>query len=93
VKYVLIIQGSTPRKHVDHGERVAKPEVGQTYESTMRNLKESTGDALTQNHNDDLHHDEDTRAQLMEQQAESVRYLNELNTVRRNFILDIWLLC
>lgn len=96
MEYVLIIQDSTPRKHVEHGKQVAKPEVGQAvqpYKSTMRNLKESTGDALTQNHNDDLHHDEDTRAQLMEQQAESVRYLNELNTVRSNSTLDIWLLC
>jgi hypothetical protein len=96
VEYVLIIHDSTSRKHVEHGEQVAKPEVGQAvqpYTSTMRNLKESTGDALTQNHNDVPHHDEDTRAQLMEQQAESVRYLNELNTVRGNYILDIWLLC
>jgi hypothetical protein len=55
----------------------------------MQNLKQSTGDALTQNHNDAPHHDEDTRAQLMEQQAESVRYLNELNTVRSNYTLEI----
>ncbi|KAI0277401.1 hypothetical protein BGY98DRAFT_934432 [Russula aff. rugulosa BPL654] len=79
-------QDSTPRKHVEHSEHVAKPEVGQAYKSTMRNLEESTGDALTQNHNDDLHHDEDTRAQLMEQQAESVRYLNELNTWLETFV-------
>jgi hypothetical protein len=67
---------------------VAKPKVGQAiqpYKSTMQNLKESTGDALMQNHDD-----EDTRAQLMEQQAESVRYLNELNTVRIISTLDIW---
>lgn len=94
MEYVLIIRDSTPRKHVEHhGEQVAKPEVGQAvqpYTSTMRNLKESTGDhALTQNHNDVPHHDEDTRAQLMEQQAESVRYLNELNTVRSNYTLEI----
>jgi hypothetical protein len=96
VEPVLIIQDSALRKHVEHGEQVAKPEVGQAvqpYKSTMQNLKESTGDALTQNHNDVLHHDEDTRAQLMEQQAESVRYLNELNTVRSNSTLDMWLLC
>ncbi len=96
MEYVLIIQNSTPRKHAEHGEQVAKPEVGQAvqpYKSTMQNLKESTGDALTQNHNDVPHHDEDTRAQLMEKQAESVRYLNELNTVRSNYTLDIWLLC
>jgi hypothetical protein len=96
VEYVLIIQDSTPQMHVEHGEQVAKPEVGQAvqpYKSTMQNLKESTGDALTQSHNDVLHHDEDTRAQLMEQQAESVRYLNELNTVRSHSTLDIWLLC
>lgn len=55
----------------------------------MQNLKESAGDALTQNHCDALHNDEDTRAQLMEQQAESVRYLNELNTVRSNSTQDI----
>lgn len=83
--------------HVEHGEHEAKPEVGQAiqaYKSTMWNLKESTGDALTPNHNDVLHHDEDTRAQLMEQQAESVRYLNELNTVRTsNSTLCTWLLC
>ena len=59
----------------------------------MQNLKGSTGDAVTQNHDDVPHHDEDTRAQLMEQQAESVRYLNELNTVRSNSTPDIWLLC
>jgi len=72
---------------VGHGQAV------QPYKSTMQNLKESTGDTLTQNDNDVPHHDEDTRAQLMEQQAESVRYLNELNTVRGNSTLDIWLLC
>jgi hypothetical protein len=65
---------------------VTESEVGQAYKSTMHNLKESTGDAHMQNNNDVLHHDEDTHAQLMEQQAESVRYLNELNTVRSNFI-------
>jgi hypothetical protein len=59
----------------------------------MQDLKGITGDALTQNHNDVPYHDEDTRAQLMEQQAESVRYLNELNTVRSNSTLDMWLLC
>lgn len=77
--------------HVEQGEHVAKPEVGQaiqTYKSTIPNLKDSTGDALTQDHND-----EDTRTQLMEQQAESVRYLNELNTVRSNSTLCTWLLC
>jgi hypothetical protein len=52
----------------------------------MHNLKENTGDSHMQNNNCVLHHDEDTRAQLMEQQAESVRYLNELNTVRSNSI-------
>ncbi len=51
----------------------------------MHDLKESTGDVHMQNNNDGLHHDEDTRAQLVEQQAESVRYLNELNTVRSIF--------
>lgn len=92
MEYVLIIQDSTPRKHVEHGELVARPEAGQAvqpYKSTMQNLKESAGDALTQNHYDALHHDDDTRAQLMEQQAESVRYLNELNTVRSNSTQDI----
>lgn len=87
---------STPRKDVEHGERAAKPEVDQAvqpYKSTMQNLKGSTGDALTQNQNDVLQHDEDSRAQLMEQQAESVRYLNELNTVCSNSTLDIWLSC
>ena len=87
---VLNFHDSTPRKHV------ADPEAGQAvqpYKSTARNLKESTGDALTQNHNDVLHHDEGTRAQLVEQQAESVRYLNELNTVRSNSTLIIWLRC
>ena len=96
MEYVLIIQDSTPRKHVEHGEQVAKPEVGQAvqpYKSTMQNLKESTEEALTQDHHDVPHHDEDTRAQLMEQQAESVRYLNELNTVRTDSVLDVWLLC
>jgi hypothetical protein len=63
---------------------VAKPEVGQAYKSTMHNLKESMVDARLQTNNDVLHNDEDTRTQLMEQQAESVRYLNELNTVRSN---------
>jgi hypothetical protein len=48
----------------------------------MHNLEETMGDVQTHNNNDVLHQDEDTRAQLMEQQAESVRYLNELNTVR-----------
>lgn len=61
---------------------MANPEVGQAYKLTMHDLKESMGDARMQNNNDVPHHDEDTRAQLMEQQAESVRYLNELNTVR-----------
>ena len=52
--------------------------------SIMHNLKESMVDAHLQTNNGVLHHDEDTRTQLMEQQAESVRYLNELNTVRSN---------
>ena len=87
VEHVLIIRDSTPRKYVGHGEQMARPDAGQAvqplvYKSTMQNLKESTGDAV-------LHHDEDTRAQLMEQQAESVRYLNELNTVCSNYTLNI----
>ena len=98
---------SSGREHIDLADikqklnmlvelSVSKPEVGhavQPYKSTMQNLKESTGQALTQDPNDVPHHDEDTRAQLMEQQAESVRYLNELNTVGRHPTLDIWLLC
>jgi hypothetical protein len=77
--------------HAEYGVHVAKPEI-QEYKSTMRNLEDSTEDALTQNHSV-LHHDEDTRAQLMEQQAESVRYLNELNTVRSDSTFRTWLLC
>jgi hypothetical protein len=34
------------------------------------------------NINDAQPNDDGTRAQIIEQQAESVRYLNELNTVR-----------
>lgn len=73
--------GFNSAKHVERGEPLAKPDVGQAvqplaYKSTMQNLKERTGD-------------EDTRAQLMEQQAESVRYLNELNMVRSNSTLNI----
>lgn len=82
MEYVLIIRDSTPRKRIEHGEQAAKPEVDQAYKSTMHNLKESMGNTHVQNNNDVLHQDEDTRAQLVEQQAESVRYLNELNTVR-----------
>jgi hypothetical protein len=95
VEYILIIKDSTPRKQAEHGEHVAKPEAGQPYKSTMQNLKENTGpgDTLIQNPNEVLHHDEDTRAQLMEQQAESVRYLNELNTVRSDSALDTVYCC
>lgn len=81
---MLIIRDSTPRKHIEHGEQAAKPEVDHAFKSTMHNLKESMGDTHVQNNNDVLHQDEDTRAQLVEQQAESVRYLNELNMVRSN---------
>jgi hypothetical protein len=82
---VLTIQDSAPRKHSgERGEQEAKSKTGpaaKRSESTMHNLKESTpGDSDAQMQNTD---DEGTHAQLMEQQAESVRYLNELNTVRR----------
>ena len=81
---MLIIRDSTPRKHIEHGEQAAKPEVDHAFKSTMHNLKESMGDIHVQNNNDVPHQDEDSRAQLVEQQAESVRYLNELNMVRSN---------
>ena len=41
------------------------------------------------NLDDALPHDDGLRAQLIEQQAESVRYLNELNTVRSSPRIDI----
>ena len=81
---MLIIRELTPRKHIEHVEQAAKPEVDHAFKSTMHNLKESMGDTHVQNNNDVLRQDEDTRAQLLEQQAESVRYLNELNMVRSN---------
>jgi hypothetical protein len=73
--------------HPQHGKLVAKPgsdEVLQPPESIMHNLKGITGDGEMRNLKDALPHDDVTRTQLLEQQAESVRYLNELNTVRRN---------
>ncbi len=83
---VLNIQDPTSRKHVEHVEQVVEPvgQAAQPCKPTMHNLKETTGDVQTHNNNDVLQQDEpeDARAQLMEQQAESVRYLNELNTVR-----------
>jgi hypothetical protein len=48
----------------------------------MHNVKASMSQSQTQNIMDVLHNDEVKCTQLMEQQAESVRYLNELNTVR-----------
>jgi hypothetical protein len=48
----------------------------------MHDTKASMCDSQTQNAVEVLPNDEEKRTQLMEQQAESVRYLNELNTVR-----------
>jgi len=50
----------------------------------MHNAKGRTDDTQSQNSDEALDQDEDARTQLLEQQAESVRYLNELNTVRSN---------
>jgi hypothetical protein len=48
----------------------------------MHNLKGNAENTEMRNLDDPLPHDDGIRAQLIEQQAESVRYLNELNTVR-----------
>ena len=64
---------------------MAKPEVvrdPQPSGSTMHNLKGDAENAEMRNLDNALPHDDGIRAQLIEQQAESVRYLNELNTVR-----------
>ena len=71
-------------KHPQHGTRATKPESDEVSQSIMHNLKGVTGDGEMQNLKDAIPHDDVTRTQLLEQQAESVRYLNELNTVRRN---------
>lgn len=67
---------------------MAKPEptnqATRPHASIMHNAKGSTDDTQSQNSDEALGQDEDARAQLLEQQAESVRYLNELNTVRSN---------
>jgi hypothetical protein len=85
---LLTIQDAALRMHLRHGKQVAKPEsdeVPQLPGSIMHNLKGiSMGDGEMRNLKDALPHDDVTRTQLLEQQAESVRYLNELNTVRRN---------
>jgi len=74
--------------HLRHEKQAAKPEsdeVPQPPGSIMHNLKGiSTGNGEMRNLKDALPHDDVTRTQLLEQQAESVRYLNELNTVRTN---------
>jgi hypothetical protein len=73
--------------NLQHGKQAAKlesDEVPQPPGSIMHNLKGITGDGEMRNLKDVLPHDDVTRTQLLEQQAESVRYLNELNTVRRN---------
>ncbi|KAH9961253.1 hypothetical protein BC827DRAFT_334411 [Russula dissimulans] len=73
-----------PRPHLDASHQVARPEptdqAAQPHESTMHNVKGSMDS------DEDLRHDEDARAQLIEQQAESVRYLNELNTWLETFV-------
>jgi hypothetical protein len=64
---------------------VAKPESDQAIQpsgSITHNVKGGAGDAEMRNINDAQPNDDGTRAQIIEQQAESVRYLNELNTVR-----------
>lgn len=64
---------------------MAEPEVGrdpQPSRSIMHNLKGNAENAEMRNIDDALPHDDGVRAQLIEQQAETVRYLNELNTVR-----------
>jgi hypothetical protein len=81
---LLTTQDSTPRTLLRRGEQAAKPEADQVPQpsgSIMHNLKGSSGDEEIRNIKDALPHDDPTRAQLLEQQAESVRYLNELNTV------------
>jgi hypothetical protein len=62
--------------------QAAKPTSNQPHESIMHDTKASMCDNQTQNAVEVLPNDEEKRTQLMEQQAESVRYLNELNTVR-----------
>lgn len=62
-----------------------EPEVGrnpQPSRSTMHNLKGDAEKTEMRNLDNAPPHDDGIRAQLIEQQAESVRYLNELNTVR-----------
>lgn len=48
----------------------------------MYHLKEGADEVQKQDTNDAPRHDEGTSIQLIEQQAESARYLNELNTIR-----------
>ena len=55
----------------------------------MHNLKGNVENTEMRNLDDALPHDDGLRAQLIEQQAESVRYLNELNTVRSSPRIDI----
>ena len=69
-------------EHLGPGGQAAKQTSDQPHESTMHDTKASMGDSQTQNVMEVLPNDEGKCTQLMEQQAESVRYLNELNTVR-----------
>jgi hypothetical protein len=78
----MTMQGSTPPEHPGSGGQDAKPTSDQPHESTLHNTKASACDSQTQNVMEILPNDEERCTQLMEQQAESVRYLNELNTVR-----------
>jgi hypothetical protein len=79
----MTMQGSTPPEHPGSGGQDAKPTSDQPRESTLHNTKASMRDSFqTQNVMEVLPNDEEKCMQLIEQQAESVRYLNELNTVR-----------
>jgi hypothetical protein len=81
-EYLTTMQDSIPPEHLGSGGQVAKPTSDQPHESTLHNTKASVRDSQTQNFMEVLPNDEERCMQLMEQQAESVRYLNELNTVR-----------
>jgi len=79
----VITELLTCAKRAEPEHQLANVAPERSDETTMHDAEDRTNN--TQN----VLHDEGNSTQLMEQQAESVRYLNELNTVSDNYSIDL----
>ena len=71
----------SPLKHSEPERPVANGASDRWHEKTMDDAEDGTNNRQGQT----IFHDEGKSTQLMVQQAESVRYLNELNAVSNNY--------